>query len=210
MDVREAYNSWAVQYDENVNRTRDLEAIALRENLMAVHFDSCLEIGCGTGKNTKWLINRTKEVVAVDFSEEMLNRSKAKIDSDKVTFHLADIRQSWDFATKKFDLITFSLVLEHMDDLDSIFKKSSDSISAGGYLYLGELHPYKQYAGTKARFETEDGLQIVTCYNHHVSEFVLSAQKYGFELIDLKEYFDENDRNSLPRILTILFKKGND
>lgn len=51
-DVQQAYNSWAQQYDSNENKTRDLEARSLRETLAPLTFEHCLEIGCGTGKNT--------------------------------------------------------------------------------------------------------------------------------------------------------------
>ena len=207
MDIRHAYNIWAEQYDTNTNKTRDLEAFALRDNLARIYFDNCLEIGCGTGKNTEWLITKAKKVVAVDLSEEMLLRAKAKIKSKKVQFLQADINQPWTFATPKFDLVSFSLVLEHIENLDPIFEKAANSILSNGYLYIGELHPFKQYTGTKARFDTEEGQQIVTCFNHHISDFTLTAKKYGFEIVNLKEYFDDKDHQAVPRILTILFRK---
>jgi ubiquinone/menaquinone biosynthesis C-methylase UbiE len=78
MDVKQAYNIWADQYDTNHNKTRDLEAISLRNTLANVQFDNCLEIGCGTGKNTEWLIVKANQVTAVDFSEEMLSKAKEK------------------------------------------------------------------------------------------------------------------------------------
>ena len=107
MDVRQAYNIWANQYDTNNNKTRDLEAFALRENLHAIHFKSCLEIGCGTGKNTEWLITKATEITAVDLSKEMLAKAKEKITSDKVIFQQADINQNRAFAAKSFDLVSF-------------------------------------------------------------------------------------------------------
>ena len=55
MDIEQAYNIWADQYDTNSNKTRDLEAISLRTALSGFQFNNCLEIGCGTGKNTQWL-----------------------------------------------------------------------------------------------------------------------------------------------------------
>ena len=60
MTVKESYNSWALQYDTNSNRTRDVENIALRKVLSNIQFDKCLELGCGTGKNTVWLIDKLK------------------------------------------------------------------------------------------------------------------------------------------------------
>ena len=207
MDVKEAYKNWAGQYDNNLNKTRDLEAVSLRETLIDINFDTCLEIGCGTGKNTAWLLTKANEILAIDLSEEMLNKARQKINSDKVVFKQADINKEWAFVTQKFDLIGFSLVLEHIENLDHIFKQVSETIAAGGHLYIGELHPFKQYSGSKARFETEDGLQIVTCFTHNVSDYTQLAEKYGFDIIKVNEYFDDHDRAAIPRILTLLFRK---
>jgi len=207
MKVKEAYNSWADQYDSNINRTRDLEAISLRETLENIQFETCLEIGCGTGKNTEWLVTKCKEITAVDLSEEMLLKAKEKIKSANVTFQKTDINYEWRFVIYKFDLISFSLVLEHIENLDSIFRKASESLLQGGHIYIGELHPFKQYSGTKARFETDEGTQLVTCFNHNISDFTQSAEKFGFELTYINEYFDDNNRSTIPRILTLIFRK---
>ena len=207
MDVRQSYNLWSTQYDTNENKTRDLEARSLRETLSTISFGYCLELGCGTGKNTDWLYKNAKQVLAVDLSEEMIAKAKEKINSSVVQFLQADISKEWTFPLKHFDLITFSLVLEHIKDLDHIFHQASGTVADGGYLYVGELHPFKQYAGSKARFETEKGLHVVECYNHHISDFTTAAFKNGFALQHLHEYFDADDQAGIPRVLTLLFRK---
>lgn len=207
MDTKKAYNIWSEQYDTNTNKTRDLEAAALREVLENRYFDNCLEIGCGTGKNTRLLLTKAKQITAVDLSEEMLERAKEKLLSDKVQFIVADINKEWTFTNEKFDLVTFSLVLEHIENLENIFEKVAEVIKPGGYVYVGELHPFKQYTGSKARFETEEGIQVVKCYNHNISDFIIAAKKYGLHILDINEYFDDDDRTGIPRILTILFHK---
>ncbi|HEV8507630.1 MAG TPA: class I SAM-dependent methyltransferase [Chitinophagaceae bacterium] len=207
MDVKQAYNIWADQYDSNSNKTRDLEAISLRAILPDIKFDNCLEIGCGTGKNTEYLIKKAKQVTAVDLSNEMLAKARQKINTDNVQFIQTDIKNDWTFVTKQYDLVTFSLVLEHIENLNDIFKKVSNVIRSNGYVYIGELHPFKQYTGTKARFDTEAGQQIVTCFNHNISDFTLSAKQNGFEIIDIAEYFDENDKTIIPRIIALLLRK---
>lgn len=208
MNVEEAYNIWSDQYDTNENRTRDLEAFSLRENLKDQHFANCIEIGCGTGKNTAWLVSIADTILAVDFSEEMLAKAKEKIKAVSVQFMQADITKEWHFAeNNKYDVAVFSLVLEHIENLETIFQKLNEIINTNGTVYIGELHPFKQYNGSKARFENEDGLQTVTCFNHHISDFVQAAKKYNFQLIDINEFFDEHDKNTIPRILTKLFKK---
>lgn len=205
-NIQQAYNSWSEQYDTNVNKTRDLEAIAVRNALKGYSFQNCLEIGCGTGKNTLWLKTIAKQVIAIDLSEKMLNKAKEKITDNQVKFIQADITNDWDFATaEKFDLATFSLMLEHIENLEPIFQKLSEVMESGATVYIGELHPFKQYNGSKARFDKEEGTQVVTCYNHHISDFVAAAKKYQFQLTDLKEYFDQDETSSLPRILQLKF-----
>lgn len=206
MNVQQAYNNWAAQYDTNLNKTRDLEARCLRESLADISFQHCLEIGCGTGKNTVWLMEKANQVTAVDLSDEMLAKAREKVNLPHVKFVQADITQPWHFAKGKYDLVTFSLVLEHIEDLGAIFEKASGVLQSGGYVYIGELHPFKQYTGSKARFETEIGLQVVTSFNHHTSEFVQQAKKHALVLQELNEYFDE-DQQEIPRILTLILKK---
>jgi ubiquinone/menaquinone biosynthesis C-methylase UbiE len=208
MNPQQAYNSWALQYDTNDNKTRDLEAKALRDILSSILFNSVLEIGCGTGKNTEWLLQKAEHITAVDLSEEMLSKAKEKIQSQKVEFIKTDINSEWSFTKRTFDLIGFSLVLEHIENLDHIFKEVYKKLNEQGFVYIGELHPFKQYSGSKARFETEEGLQIVQCFNHNISDFIQSAKKYGLKLIELDEYFDNDDKTTIPRILTLVFQKS--
>lgn len=207
MNTQEAYNNWASQYDTNLNKTRDLEGQALRTTLSAIAFENCLEIGCGTGKNTEWFIEKAKKVTAVDLSEEMLAKAKEKLTDDRVQFLQADITSSWTFRNQLYDLVSFSLVLEHIDNLDHIFKEVGQSLKSGGHVYIGELHPFKQYAGSKARFETPEGVQTVDCFTHHVSDFIQAAEKNGLTLANINEYFDDDNRNEIPRILILLFRK---
>lgn len=207
MNVEKAYNSWSTQYDTNENKTRDLEAVALKKLLTGKSFKNCLEVGCGTGKNTEWLLTVCDHITAIDLSEGMLALAKEKHKSDKIHFEIVDITNDWSFAKTTYDLVTFSLMLEHIENLEAIFQKLSSVTSSGSYVYIGELHPFKQYAGSKARFETEAGTQVVTCFNHHITDFTNAANAFGFKLVLIDEQFDEQDRNQIPRILNLLFIK---
>jgi 2-polyprenyl-3-methyl-5-hydroxy-6-metoxy-1,4-benzoquinol methylase len=207
MNVQQSYNLWSAQYDTNKNKTRDLEAQVLRSTLADVSFKNCLEIGCGTGKNTEWLITRAAHVTAADLSEGMLDIAREKVVSERVEFRQADILQPWNFGTGRYDLVTFSLVLEHIEHLEPVFREVAQALVPGGYIYVGELHPFKQYTGTKARFDTEEGRQEVPCFNHHISDFLKAAEQNGLELVRLDEHFDENDRTTIPRVVTLLLKK---
>jgi ubiquinone/menaquinone biosynthesis C-methylase UbiE len=207
MDIANAYNSWSAQYDTNDNKTRDLEALSLQKIVQGKNFKHCLEVGCGTGKNTAWLLTICDQITAIDLSNGMLEIAKNKIQSERVNFIEADITKDWTFAKNTYDLVTFSLMLEHIEDLHAVFQKLSIVTATGSHVYIGELHPFKQYAGSKARFETENGTEVLTCFNHHVTDFIQAATASGYQLIQLEEQFDEGDRSQLPRILNLLFEK---
>jgi ubiquinone/menaquinone biosynthesis C-methylase UbiE len=206
MNNIEAYNKWSEDYDTVINKTRDIESLALRKVLSTISFKNVLEIGCGTGKNTEWLVNKAEKIIAVDFSEGMIAKAKKKIKNNKVKFIQSDIRDTWSYGNN-FDLVTCSLVLEHIEDLDFIFQQVNRSLVISGYFYLGELHPFKQYLGTKARFENESGLVELECFTHNVSEFFYAARKNNFECTDLQEWFDDENKLKAPRLLSLIFTK---
>ncbi len=208
-DIADAYDQWAAQYDTNQNKTRDLEGHALRTLLGSIErpLGRVLEIGCGTGKNSEWLAARAQQVLGVDFSLEMLARAQAKVTAENISFQYADITRPWEFATQKIDLVTFSLVLEHVEDLRFVFGQACANTKPGGLVYVGELHPFKQYQGSQARFDTPAGRVEVPVHQHHVAEFFLLAKAAGLHLLDLREWFDEEAPTAPPRILTLLFQK---
>ena len=144
-DIADTYDQWAAQYDTNQNKTRDLEGHALRTLLGSIQrpLGSALEIGCGTGKNSEWLVTRAQQVLGVDFSLEMLARAQAKVRAENIRFEFADITRPWEFTDQQFDLVTFSLVLEHVEDLRFVFEQAFAHVKPGGLVYVGELHPFK-------------------------------------------------------------------
>lgn len=213
MSTQSHYDLWSSQYDTNANKTRDLEAICVRKLLEQIPFRNVLEIGAGTGKNTTWFFTRATHLVAVDLSAEMLHLAKAKIGEIEnptcaTEFIQADITQPWNFGEGSYDLVSFSLMLEHIEHLKPIFAEAAKALAQGGHVYIGELHPFKQYLGTKAKYMTEAGEVFVDCFNHHVSDFIGTAQRHGLELIALEEFFDDDDRTGVPRILGLVFRKG--
>lgn len=207
MSTRQLYNQWSATYDDVENKTRDLEKKAGQHLLSSIQFASVVELGCGTGKNTAWLQQRAAQLLAVDLSEGMLAKAGEKINAGHVRFQQADLTKPWDFLPEKVDLFTCSLILEHIENLSFIFGEAGRALQSGGYFYICELHPFKQYAGSKARFETAEGLQVLECFVHHVSDYTSAALQNGFSLTALEEWFDDNDRSNPPRLISFLFQK---
>ena len=205
MQVDKAYNIWANNYDDSENKTRDLEKIAAQSTLEKYSFQSLVELGCGTGKNTEWLQKKAETLIALDFSAAMLQKAKEKINAKHVHFYLADLRKPWPVANNTADLITCSLTLEHLSDLHFIFQEGHKKLKRNGLFYICEFHPYKQYNGSKARFDIRGETIKPTAYTHHLSEYTNAATKNNFRIIELNEWFDEDAET--PRLLSLVFEK---
>jgi ubiquinone/menaquinone biosynthesis C-methylase UbiE len=207
MDIQNAYNEWSDSYDSDENRTRDLDREVIRNHLGDLHFDTILEIGCGTGKNTSFLSRIGQNVRAVDFSQGMIARAREKVQAENVHFSSLDITRPWELESGSFDLIVCCLVLEHIEHLSHVFSEAARVLRPGGSFFIDELHPFRQYEGTKARFYRSDQKIEVDAFVHHISDFLKPARENHFSLVSLEEYWHETDGNKPPRILSLYFER---
>ncbi|MBK8615677.1 MAG: class I SAM-dependent methyltransferase [Anaerolineales bacterium] len=207
MDIQNAYNEWSGIYDSNTNLTRDLDQDITRSLLANLQVDSTLELGCGTGKNTVFLAQISRQVHALDFSSGMIEKAKEKVRTDNVKFSVADLTQRWPCDDQAYDLISCNLVLEHIQQLPHIFSEAARVLKVKGIFLINELHPFKQYKGTKAKFERGEEIIEVDAFVHHISDFTNAASDSGLKLLKLNEYWHEADENKPPRIVSFLFEK---
>jgi malonyl-CoA O-methyltransferase len=207
MNVQQAYTDWSATYDQDRNLTRDLDEMITREMLAALRSNSTLEIGCGTGKNTALLARISQHVSALDFSLSMIEKAREKLSSDSVKFIVADISQPWSFADRSFDLIACNLVLEHIADLSFVFAEAARVLSQNGRFFISELHPFRQYQGTQARFERHNQKTQIPAFVHHVSDFIGAAEANQLSLIGIKEWWHSEDQNKPPRLVSFMFQK---
>ena len=209
MKIQEAYTDWSTTYDSDRNLTRDLDHTVVQQQLGGLRCKSILELGCGTGKNTRLLAGIGEHVLALDFSRGMIERAKAKIDRANVTFDLADITQKWPCKDQSFDLISCNLVLEHIEDLSFIFAEAARTLIKGGRFFVCELHPFRQYLGTQARFQRAEDTTHIAAFMHHISDFTNAAAGNGLSLEVLKEWWHAEDEAKPPRLISFLFVKQN-
>ncbi|MBR8837464.1 MAG: class I SAM-dependent methyltransferase [Stigonema ocellatum SAG 48.90 = DSM 106950] len=207
MSVQAAYDNWSATYDAEENLTRDLDQVVTRKTLMGLRCKSVVEIGCGTGKNTLLLSQIAEKVYAIDFSVYMIEKAKEKMASENVIFLTEDVTKQWNCSNESADLITCNLVLEHIENISFIFSEAFRVLVKGGYFFICELHPYRQYRGTQANFQRNQEVIKIPAFVHHISDFFNSAKNHGFLFEDFKEWWHEQDHNKPPRLASLLFKK---
>jgi ubiquinone/menaquinone biosynthesis C-methylase UbiE len=206
MEIDEAYDHWSATYDSDANLTRDLDRAVTSETLAGLHVKTILEVGCGTGKNTAFLSLIGEEVLALDFSQGMLRKAEQKLRSSNVLFCAADVTKAWPCRAGSVDLVTCNLVLEHIESLPPVFAEAYRTLINGGRLFVSELHPFRQYQGTKASFEQAQKTVEITAFVHHLSDFFRAAEGSGFAPGRFQERWHAEDRQ-LPRLATFMFQK---
>jgi ubiquinone/menaquinone biosynthesis C-methylase UbiE len=209
-DIAAAYNDWAETYDTDLNRTRDVAADAVRQANLDLTGRKVIEVGCGTGRNTAWLVERSAEIVALDFSEEMLAKARARVNEPCVRFVQHDARAKWPLADSLADVVIAMLILEHIENLETFFAEAARVLRHRGELFVCELHPMRQLTGGQAQFSnpTTGQRQLVPAFLHDVSEYVNVGLSAGLELQHLGEHRDADaPLNSVPRVLSLLFRE---
>jgi malonyl-CoA O-methyltransferase len=173
--------------------------------LRGKRFDCILEIGCGTGKNTALLAQLAPRVLGLDLSSGMLAQARARGLGPRVAFAQADITRPWPVASESFDLVTFNLILEHVAKLAPIFAEAARALCPGGQVFVCELHPTRQYLGRRATF-SRDGADVhPPAFTHHLCDFTRAAEDAKLKLVQFDEWWDDEDRQTPPRIVSFGF-----
>jgi ubiquinone/menaquinone biosynthesis C-methylase UbiE len=206
MTIQDAYTDWSRTYDSDRNLTRDLDQRVARQELDRFRCKSILELGCGTGKNTPMLASIGEDVHALDFSAGMIELARAKVTAPNVSFDIADITKRWPANDQSFDLIVCNLVLEHIEDLNFIFAEASRVLNQDGRFFICELHPFRQYLGTQARFQRANDTMQIAAFTHHITDFTNAALAKRLMLTEMKEWWHEEDEGKAPRLISFLFE----
>jgi ubiquinone/menaquinone biosynthesis C-methylase UbiE len=102
-----------------------------------------LEFGAGTGVTSFILKDYLKEITLMDNSSEMVKMMNKKIQSGVVK-NLKTINfdlEHAEYKNTKFDLVFNQMVLHHITDIESIFRKFHNLLNPGGFLALADLYP---------------------------------------------------------------------
>ncbi len=201
--VRDAYDGWAETYDEMPNLTRDLDAVLLRRDLSGRDLGDVLELGCGTGKNTRWLMRHAQSVIGLDLSPGMLARCRQRVDG--VDARQADLTERWPLEDRSVDVVLADLVLEHVQDLEHVAREAARVLRPGGGVRLAEFHPRRQQEGKAARFDDGEGQEVrPTAFVHSTDSYVGAFYSAGFAFEALAEPRHPDDELSRPPRLLVL------
>jgi len=94
-----------------------------------------LDVGCGAGVKSKYLLDKGLKVVGVDFSEKMVEIAEREV--PRATFRVADIKDL-SVLKENFDGILAQAVLLHIPKAEAgdVVRGLRDKLVDGGYLYI--------------------------------------------------------------------------
>ena len=120
-------DSWMEKYVEQINKLENKNAI---------------DLGCGIGQDTKWLLDKGFDVVSCDFSERALNKLKELIHNSK-TMQI-DIKEELPFEDNSIGLINANLSIHYFDMKNTIkiFNEIYRVLTPNG-LFIGRVNSDK-------------------------------------------------------------------
>lgn len=141
-----------------------------------------LEIGCGPGLITKYLLNKRPDfkIEAIDISPKMIEL--AKINNPKANFHVMDSREI-DSLENKFDAIISGFCLPYLSESDcsKLIKDSNNLLADNGIIYLSFVEGDYKNSG----YQTASSGDRVYFYYHSLNSINNELGENNFKTINL-------------------------
>src|SRR5438876_9143446 len=134
------YDRWAEFYDDDDNPLVLLEEqhiVSLAGNVTGL---AVADVGCGTGRHAVRLAAAGARVTAVDFSEVMLQRARAKPGAEALTFIRHDVANPLPLESAAFDRVFCCLVLDHIGELEKFFLELRRLCRVDGCIVISVMH----------------------------------------------------------------------
>ena len=98
-----------------------------------------LDLGCGPGFLGIAFINEIKKVIFLDFSEGMLKEVEKNVKEKNVQNYEIKLGEIDSYDGEKVDIVTISMVLHHIKDVEKTIKKISTILNKGGKIIITDL-----------------------------------------------------------------------
>ncbi len=145
-DRRKVFDNWAETYETSIYDEVPYYDEMLQAIVRRIPTDlrgGVLDLGCGTGNLTMLVARRLPEVdiLAVDYSSEMLRRLQAKFDQFPRQPQIVESSiETLDLKYESLSGVVSNLVLHHLEleGKFEMFQKVYDWLMHGGFFYIGD------------------------------------------------------------------------
>lgn len=195
LPTQEGYDRWSNIYDDEDNALVKLETELFAQLLGDVQGKRVLDVGCGTGRHAIVLHDQGADVTAVDFSEGMLDKARAKRPNGDIEFLQHDLETHLPFEDDSFERVVCGLVIDHIANLDGLFREMRRVSHADGFVAVSVMHPAMMLKGVQARFtDPETGIETrPASRTHQISDYVSAALSVGLSIKTISEHLVDED-----------------
>ncbi|OIJ13833.1 hypothetical protein BKP35_08640 [Anaerobacillus arseniciselenatis] len=128
------YDDWCVTplggFVDFIEKNLMKEVAELKQN------EKVLDLGCGTGAYSYWLLGEGLHVTGIDISDRMLEMARTKPESNKIHFIQGDVH-TLPFSNETFDLIISNITLEFTENPNKVFNEVMRVLKDGGRFVCG-------------------------------------------------------------------------
>jgi SAM-dependent methyltransferase len=187
VDARTGYGEWVSTYERTVEDEMDLALLdrLTRPNWSAIQ--EAADLGCGTGRTGVWLKQRGIAAIdGVDLTPEMLALARSKDVYRRLTE--ANVAATG-LPSAAYDLVTTSLVDEHLADLAPLYREAWRVAKPGACYVLVGFHPqFIMVSGMPTHYTSASGEDIaISTHLHLLSDHVAAAIGAGWSLAEMHE-----------------------
>ena len=187
VSVQEGYRDWRASYETTVEDDMDVALLAAIESVPWRSVRRAADLGCGTGRTGAWLRARgVGRIDGIDVTPEMLAAARARGVYERLD--QADVRATG-LPAHAYDLVTTSLVDEHLPDLRPLYREVARLLAPAGFYVLAGYHPhFIMTTGIPTHFDRRPGDSVaIETYVHLLSDHVTGAIAAGFSLLEMRE-----------------------
>lgn len=178
LDREEAIKRWdmhaeelAAGYTSQGDPSREvLLNPALLDFLGSVKNKKILDAGCGEGYLSRILAGKGAEVVAVDYSQKMLEIARERTPREcAVEYYYGSCENLHFLESETFDTIVCNMVLQDLADYEKAIKEMYRLLVEGGSFIFSILHPCFSTAGS-GWVRNEDGKKLYWKVDNYFDE----------------------------------------
>ncbi|WP_371372642.1 class I SAM-dependent methyltransferase [Sporomusa aerivorans] len=197
----DSYEQMAGYYSDEVD-TKPFNAYYERPATLSllpnVRGRKVLDAGCAAGWYSQWLIGHGADVVAVDFSPNMIAMAKKRL-GGKAAVIRADLNEPLSFlAGKSFDIVLSSLTLHYIRDWQPVMNEFARILKPAGHLIFSVHHPFMEFTYFNCEnyfvtellddeWETNRGKVKVQFYRRPLAQIIAPVISAGFRIETLLE-----------------------
>ena len=193
-EVKKLYKDWSQNYD--TDSKSNIAIITGEKMILPIlkpkNKDKVLDIGCGTGRVTKLISKKTKKVIGIDFSNEMIQIAKKTLKNAKnIEYKKVDISKKLPFKDNSFDKVTAILVLNHIKYNKRLFKEIYRILKKDGIFIFDDFvtklkKPFRPRKKSLLVKKTSTSEKANLIFGKGIKDYINDLHETNFEIEEIK------------------------